>query len=337
MKSPIPIVFLVLMTHTIVQTACAGDMGPLQVQNRFPLHFMFLTPKPANAQPLVRHELRASAAVDYSNVYFQKKNDFWDVLIDMELTVVDLQLSYGLTSRSAIKLEIPFAYMGNGVLDGFLQEYHDTLNVGDYGRQSRPENQFAYDVSKEGRPWLQGQPGRFQLADLTVSAQYALPAPHDWETFFSAVWVRVQLPTGDAHEGFGSGRFDFGLYAPMQWSGKLWTVSMMPGVALLSNPKTLGADVNARKSISMFGGTAYHCSPVLDLNAQVNFYTSPIEKTGISQLDDGAIELALGFKYRLSEHWTVEFAFCEDLMRAAPDFTVHLGLAWHKVFHRERN
>jgi hypothetical protein len=334
-------VVLILVTGGILQTACADDMGPLQVQNRFPLHLMFLTPMPAQARPLAWSELQASIAFDYSSVFLERQNDRWDVLLDMELAVVDLQLAYGLTQNSTIQIDIPFASMSNGILDGFLQSYHDALNVGNYGRQDRPDNQFAYEVSTEGMPWLQGQSGGFHLSDLTVSARFSLPRPNNWQNFFSAVWVRIQLPTGDTRKGLGNGRLDYGLYLPVQWSVDRWSFYLMPGVALLSNPKTAGADVAAKQSISMFAGTAYRVRPRLNLNGQINFYASPIGHTGIAQLDDGSMELALGLKYRLSEHWITEFAFCEDLTRAAPDFTVHLGFrwqfSWHTMSHSPNN
>ncbi len=324
--------FWLLTSTFFVHVVFAADRGPLQVPNRFPLHLMFLTPQPVPAESLAPNQLQASVAFDYSSVYFDHQNSRWDVLMDMEMTVLDIRLAYGLTPQMEIRMDVPIVTMDNGFLDGFLKNYHDTLGVGNYGRENRPENNFAFSVYKEGDLWLQGQSGRFELADMTVSAKWKLPRLMDWDKLKSAVGVSIQLPTGDPHAGFGNGGFDFGFYLPLQWSGHRWSYYFMPGLALFSDPDTRGADVSSKESIGFLGGGAYHYSSKLDLNAQVNYYTSPIEHTGISQLDDGAMELALGFKYRLSRCWFMEFAFCEDLMRAAPDFTLHLNLIWQKVF-----
>jgi hypothetical protein len=109
----------------------------------------------------------------------------------------------------------------------------------------------------------------------------------------------------------------------------------MPGYIWHSDPETQGADVSARNSFSMFGGIAYVSSERWRWFVQLNYSSSPIEETGISILDDGAVELTLGFRRVLSEKWSVEFAFCEDIFtRTAPDFNLHLGLVWAHDFGR---
>jgi hypothetical protein len=62
------------------------------------------------------------------------------------------------------------------------------------------------------------------------------------------------------------------------------------------------------------------------INEQSSFMTAPLSHTKIPPLDQNSLELALGVSYSVSNRLVFEFAFCEDLTRTAPDFTVHGGL-----------
>ena len=111
------------MAALIALTAgCAvyADSSPLETSNRFPLHLLFLKPRPVNADLPVSGEFQASMAVEYSNTYFQQKNDRWDVLMDLEMTTLEFSLVYGVTSRVAVRMDVPFVSMDGGFLDGFL-------------------------------------------------------------------------------------------------------------------------------------------------------------------------------------------------------------------------
>jgi hypothetical protein len=310
-------------------SAVAGDAGPLSAQNRFPLHLLFLTPRPASAVLPAQGALRGTVAMEYSSVYFDQRSSRWDVLLDMETTVVDLCLTYGLTPRLAVRLDAPLVSMNSGFLDGFLESYHNALGVGNYGREDRPGDTFAYQVDKGGRRWLAGESGGFGLADVTLSAQWAwLPSCSDGQ-WSSALTASIKAPTGDSRLGYGSGRFDFGLFLPSQWSGRTWTLYVIPGYIWRGHPDSQDAGVAARDGYSLFFGAAYEYSDRWRWLAQVNYFTSPLEKTGISRLDDGALEVSLGFQRSIGPNRHVEFAFSEDLFTlAAPDFNIRLGVVW---------
>lgn len=313
--------------------AGAQAQGPLQVQNRFPLHLVFLTPRPTDARLPAKGAFQTTIAVDYSSVYVNERQDGWSALVDMEMGVVDVSIVYGLTRKFSIGVQVPLVSMNSGFLDGFLENYHDAFGFSNYGREERPDNRFAYEMRKNGRTWIQGDTDGFSWADATVSGQL-----HLFEINGSGSWIgslvgSIKLPTGDEKRGYGSGRFDAGLFVPTQWEGERWAFYLMPGYIWRADPETRGADVSAKESFSLFGGASYIAGPRWHWYAQLNCSTTPIEKTGISLLDDGAVELTLGFRRILSERASVEVAFCEDLFtQTAPDFNLHLALVWsHRV------
>lgn len=305
-----------------------ADFGPLQTSNRFPLHLLFLKPRPIPAQLPSRGEFETTLALEYNNTYFDYRNSRWDVLMDMEMLVAELSLVYGITSKVALRVDLPFVSMGGGFLDGFLENYHDAIGVSNYGRENRPRNTFGYRVTKDNLLWLQGDEDTLQIADFTVSTQIDLMnsgAPHKTK---GSVLLSLKIPAGDSMRGLGSGQFDAGIYLPLKWSARSWSFLVMPGAALIGDPDTQGAHISSRNTVSLFSGVAYDYSSKTTWLAQINYYSSPIEKTDLSELDSGALELDIGFHYRLAQGWIMEFAFCEDLTRALPDFNLRLGLRW---------
>lgn len=318
---------LVILILSAASRASA-DSGPLHTTNRLPLHLLFLKPRPVRPELPSRGDLEIAVAMEYNNTYFDHLNSRWNVLMDMEMLVTEISLVYGLTSKLALRIDLPFISMGGGFMDGFLENYHDAIGTSNSGREMRPKNTFAYRATKDDLLWLQAGETTMRMADITVSSQIELIKDYGGHDMTGSLLLSLKLPTGDSTNGLGSGQFDAGFYLPLKLSAKQWTLFLMPGAALISDPDTGGADVSARNSYCFFTGVAYDFSSRTSWLVQLNYYTSPIEKTGLDALDKGAMELAIGFHRRLTDEWMLEFAFCEDLTLALPDFNLRLGLRW---------
>jgi hypothetical protein len=327
-KGPARIFILWLLLTSAGSGLAGADVGPLQATNRLPLHLLFLKPRPVPVHGPSQGELELAVAVEYSNTFFDRRNDRWDVLMDMEMTVAEVSLVFSPASRTALRLDLPLVSLGGGFLDGFLENYHDTLGVSNYGRERRPKNEFAYRVSKDGLPWVQGESGTLEIADMVASMQYELFKSCGGANIAGSLLLSLKVPTGDPDRGLGSGAFDFGITMPMRWSAEPWSFFLMPGAAFIGDPQTRGAHVSARNTIALFGGVAYDYSPRTTWLVQLNYYTSPIEETGLDALDGGSLGLDIGFHHLLAKECILEFAFGEDLTRALPDFNLRLGLCW---------
>lgn len=322
-------VVLLIGTMWGAAATAAADYGPLQTINRFPLHMMVLTPRPVNAELPGRGDLETTLAMEYSNTFFDFRNDRWDIVIDMEMLVGELSMVYGVTEKMTLRLEVPVISMQDGFLDGFLENYHDFLGVGNYGRDKRPKNAFSYQAAKEDRRWFQGESFGLRIGDIRASSQLALPVLRlGGHQLSSAVLGTLKIPVGDADSGVGSGAYDAGFFLPIKWKGNRWVFYLMPGAIWIDDPKTLGAQVSARNSISLFVGAGYEYNHRWRLLAQFNYYSSPFEKTGLDELDNGALELSFGIQRTLSKTLYWEFSFCEDLTRAVPDFNIRIGMTW---------
>ncbi len=305
-------------------TTAAWAEGPLHVRNQFPPHLMFLTPAPESPRLLPRKSLRISLSSDYAAVFVNETSENRTALIDMEMTVLDFSLEYGLTEYLTLSADMPWVSMNGGFTDGFLEDYHKTFGFPNYGRETRPKNEFAYSLKKNGAELFHATSGGLHLTDMRLSAKVSLP---DAGQIISALSYTLKLPTGDYGQGFGSRGFDHGFSLLSERQFAPFTFRLNPSVIFLSEPETAGADISFNHTMfGLFAGGEYAFGKSLSLLAQVNYYTAPFEDTGIEPLDTDSLELALGFIYEFTRSTSLEFAFCEDLSHAAPDFNLHLSL-----------
>ncbi len=319
------LVFSFLTVHAWAESA----PRPLHVRNHFPPHLMLLRPVPDSPVQLPLKHLELSVSADYASVFVDERSEKWRVLMDMEMAVLDLGLRYGITEKLALSLDLPLISMNAGFLDGFLDEYHSAFGFPDYGRSKRPKNEFAYVMQKDGEDLFHTESGGCHLGDASVSAKLSLADESFWEIPVSlSLSYTLKMPTGDKSQGVGSGGFDHGFFLLSQARFSRFTTYLNVGYILLSDPETSGPDLSVRDMLTLFAGAEYRVSNSWTLSAQLDYYTSPFENTGISQLDDDSLGLALGLGYKLSSCMGLEFAFGEDLTHAAPDFTVHARLIY---------
>jgi len=168
--------------------------------------------------------------------------------------------------------------------------------------------------------------GGLHLADSSFSLKCRI-IDDDWTGFLSAGLVyTVKVPTGGSTEGFGSGGFDHGISLLSRLKAGPVRIYLNPSVAFLSDPETLGPEIESDTVFGIFGGLEYIIRESWSLAAQLNYYTSPFEDTGIPQLDDSALELTVGTIYAFSQDTNLEFSFSEDLRGPVPDFNIHLRI-----------
>lgn len=304
------------------------EKGPLRVRNQFAPHLMFLTPIPDSPRTVSAGTFAGSLALDYSSVFFWEKSDDWNALVDMEMAVIEVDLQYGLSDKVTLGLRLPMISMHDGFLDEPLEIFHRAFGFPNYDKHKRPQNEFAYELKKDDTTLFESRSGGLHLGDTTLSAKFGIMDEAVGQPISTALAYQLKLPTGEAAHGFGSGAVDHGLSLLTQLSFAPWYFYLAPGYFLMGNPTETEVAVSANDMVSIFFGGEYIYSKKLSLLAQLNYYTSPLEYTGISKLDNGSLELGMGLIYRFTNGLGLEFAFCEDLTRAAPDFNIHLRLSY---------
>lgn len=308
---------IAILATVVLDTQARAFDGPLEVRNQFPL-FLIADAPYFDSAALSRD---VTMRMSYSSVFMTRDSSEWTVNLDMEMAELSLTVRTMLGSRVAIGADVPLLIFTDGFLDGFLNSYHDTFGFSDYGRPSRPDNEFLYEVSRSGKTVIRGDIGP-GLGDIRLFAQGLLREANPTVS----VRVDVELPTGNAKKGFGNGSLDGGvaLLVDQRLSERISLYGMGGAV--------LAGDLKAYERIGMedyfYGAAALQYKLTENLRAvgQLFVQSSPFPETNIGEVDDTAFLLSLGLTY-LKGKTRFAFAFTEDLSHSgAPDFTVSLTL-----------
>lgn len=288
--------------------------GPLWSKNQFPLMLPAISPYPDEAATENSWALNLS----YSSVFLLGTSSEWVVNADMEMTEVTFRYRRTLETSLEVGLDIPVLAFTSGFLDGLLDSYHDAFGFPDYGRSSRPENEFLYQVSREGAPVIKGSNGSIGLGDIRLTLKQVLRH----EDPVISVKAEVELPTGDGRKGFGNENVDAALALLLDKRlGQHVQAHFNLGLGVPGHYK--GYQTVSLKGF-LFGGVAVEAAPWdrLSLIGQVFLQQSPWRTTGIPEVDDVGVLLTLGGRYRLGPG-SLEISLTEDLnTTAVPDFTV---------------
>jgi hypothetical protein len=122
------------------------------------------------AQPLVAPSdgWRHSVIIDYSNaIESTGAADGRSYLLDAELFQLDLWLGRDLGDNSFGFVNLPIRGGYNGVLDPFLNWYHDLIGLPVPARNERPENTFGWEFELPDTTVVRESPGTF-LGDIRL-------------------------------------------------------------------------------------------------------------------------------------------------------------------------
>ena len=287
--------------------------GPLQVKNQFPLFLFLNSPRLESAST----ETSFSAGISHSSVFMLKDSSEWSVNLDMEITELALRYRKDIPHIAELGLEVPFVSFESGFMDSFLESYHKAFGFSDYGRSSRPHNEFLFEVRRNGALIIKGKEGRTGLGDIRLTAKKVVLSGDP----VVSVRADIQLPTGDASAGFGAGSLNAGatLLLDKRISEKFityWNVGAgFPGDLKAKDTVTLKTFVHAGAGIEAALWKSF------SLLGQIEFQTSPYPETGIGRMDRISALFSFGGRY-LSGKNSFEFSLTEDPNTAgAPDVT----------------
>jgi hypothetical protein len=290
--------------------------GPLRAGNQFPffLHIMPLSLDPASV------ENSFSAGLSHSSVFVTESSPDWSAALDMEITQLDLRYRRNIPDLFEIGIDVPILSFNSGFMDGFLESYHDTFGFPDYGRSSRPDNEFLYELRKEGKKVVIGENGGIGLGDIRLSLKKQLLSRDP----VVSVMAEIGLPTGSASKGYGSGGIDTG--ARMLIDKQLGGHFRAYGNAGITFPGKLNASEEISLRTFYHGGAGIEAAYWKNMSflLQVTLQSSPFPETGIREIDDTAVLISLGGRYSAGSG-NFELSLTEDPNTAgAPDFTLNM-------------
>jgi Protein of unknown function (DUF3187) len=136
--------------------------------------------------------------VDYASTIEYNQLPVASFFLDSELLRARASVSRDLNPNAFLLAEAEVLGAYAGVLDGFLDWYHDILGVDIPERERRPRNDFLYAADPAGGAPVIREPEDFFLGDLRLGLGYRLhPA-------VQSIAV-LTLPTATGPEGYGRG------------------------------------------------------------------------------------------------------------------------------------
>ncbi len=303
-----------------------GGSAPLYVKNLGPVAGLLGLPslRAANSQAVGSYSLALHSSI--ANHFVTEVQAPEQVHLDGETLRFALELRYGLAEHWDIQLEVPWLEHSGGRLDSVIESWHDLWGMSDGGRSSvdhdilamrylAPEVYFSFTDDATG------------LGDISVALNYAFYRDHN--SAASAV-VGYKFATGDEDELLGSGADDvfFALRfsgahladLPLSWHGQV-------GYLHAGNSEVLGS---RQEENLWFAGLAldWAVADNVSLFAQLDMHAAPLD-SDLTVFGSDAFLGALGARWSLGRHWSLDLSFIEDLqVETAPDITFQASIRY---------
>ncbi|MBK8976958.1 MAG: DUF3187 family protein [Planctomycetes bacterium] len=332
---------LALMSRTaplVVAALLAGCVsaprfaGPLPVRDQHPAQLTVgrLLPRAAAAE--APGSVRADWTNAYSSLFLAGGDSEASFRMDGEYLRSALAARVGLGHGLDVELEVPVAHTTAGFLDDFIIEWHDAFGLPDQNRDDRPRDEFVIEADRGGVAVWQVEKSGFELLDVPLAIAWSPLSAGTDGRFGVTLRAGVELPTGAARRGYGSGGFDWMLGVAAE--ARLERVSLTAHVqhTFASTPAQSERAGFSFHDVTVIGAGVE--VPVLDdltLLAQTDLETSTLRGLDFDRAANAQWLLWTGARLRIAERAWVDIAIGEDLSSyIAPDLSAWIG--FHALF-----
>ena len=297
-------------------SAASSFEGPLQVNNLYPI---FLH---ADQQYLDKAaaENSMSYSLSHSSTYTVQSSGEWDIDLDMEVTELNFRYKRIIKDVIEFDMDLPVLIIGGGFMDGFLESYHSTFGLPDYGRSERPDNEYLYEVRRDGALIIDGKSG-ISLGDIRLALKKPLITS---DGFVLSIKGDIELPVGNARKGYGNGSLDAGLSLLLD---KKITDSIITYVNLGA---VFPGDVRGHEKLDL---NNFYCGGLgieadagdgLSFLVQLQGQSSIYPQTDLLAVDRDSYLLIIGGRYKTGKR-NYDLSLTEDINTSgAPDFIFNL-------------
>jgi Protein of unknown function (DUF3187) len=245
------------------------------------------------------------------------------LIVDAEVREMRVTIGRSWPNGFAAQLEVPYRYTGGGVLDSAIDSWHDAFGLPEGARASMPQDRIRIAYARRGTLLLDVQSSTDGLGDIALDVGRSLYAQPSGA---AAVWLSIELPSGDAERFTGSAATDVSLaIAGERHLGENWSAYGQAGVTRLGRGERL-ADQQQDIVWSGLAGIGWHAWRGLELKAQLDAHTAVFDEAEVDFLGD-ALVLTVGGDYRFASGWQLDIAVSEDIaVESASDVVFVFGL-----------
>jgi thiol-disulfide isomerase/thioredoxin len=304
--------------------------GPLSVRSQSPFQSLRLGIMPRTPSTLARGERQLRVGATWANQWANDDSAFdpeagvyGDYLLDYESTDAELSFAYGLSDTVQLELGYEQRWRFGGIMDRFVQGFHDLFGLDQSGRDLVPRNQFRILLDPYGdgpavdlRDDSQGTFAR----NLLFTFQHNLTCgTARWPAFSYAVTGRYAV--GDVGETEG-GAWDVALsVAASRRFGKFYAYLTL-GYAWYSSDAFFGIPLEDTQFTILAAGE-WRFKPRMSFILQI-MATQGVA-VDFDPFSETSNEVIFGWKWEVRQAGVLEVGLLENIVTFdnSPDFGVH--------------
>ena len=168
--------------------------GPFEVRDPFVLAMLRLSPWARSPEVLGHLDVQFGLRTVWANHYAFARDR---LVIDAETREAALSLRVGLFDRVELGVWVPYLWRGGGVMDSFVEGFHDTFSLPGANRDRRPRDRYRVaGIESDGSAFELEHSG-YGLGDVVLEGR-ALLSEGGALAPAAALTVRLRLPTARA-------------------------------------------------------------------------------------------------------------------------------------------
>jgi len=309
--------------------------GPLMLRSQSPFQSLRLALAPRAPSTLARGQWEVRAATTWANVWAVEEavfdpgdGEFGEYMLDYESLHVALAAAYGLSDTFQVEVGVEDRSVFGGVMDGFIEGFHDLFGIDQSGRDLWPRDQLAIRLDTPGLPRvvLDAANGGTFVRDLLLTVQHNVTCgTESWPALSWSVTGRYALKA-DLQEGDS---FDVGAsLAVSRRFGDVYSYLVL-GYAWYGDDSAIGLEL-ANTQATALAAVEWRFRPRSSLVIQWLWSQAATEV--LSPFDESSNEVTLGWKWEVVPSGVLEVGLIENVITFdnSPDFGVHA--AWTQRF-----
>jgi len=303
------------------------EIHPFYSTHFSPLVQAFGLPRAEDGQIAPPGTTLTRLVVEAANSYHSGVSTRQSSALDGETWRTTLALRYGFGSRFEGGVDVPVVHHSGGVLDGFIDSFHQAIGDPKNDGKGNPQDQLHYVYRRDGATVIQVRDDTTSFGDVALSGAWRLPSTEPPERSL-ALRATLKLPTGKEASLAGSGGTEGSLRLAVRDAKTLerWNMTLFASAgALYIGSNTFVGEL--RCPLAGFGTIGAGWSPAswmaVKLQADGN--------TGLSREPEfkplgWSVHLMGGFTFALPGGVDMDLGIDENILREmAPDVGFHLG------------
>jgi hypothetical protein len=296
--------------------------GPLNLYSQSPFQSLRLGIRPRTPSTLGRGDREFRATATWVNTWANGD----DYFLDFESLQTALAFGYGITDTLQIEAEVQQRDRFGGVMDPFVQGFHDLFGIDQGGRDEVTHGEFSFDLDAPGGPSVSltsADRGTFSRG-VQVALQHNVTCGTARAPAFSYS-LTSRLETLDSGDLSGASDVDVGLSVALARRVKHFYFYGTLGYAWFGSDRFRGIPIeDSQWTILAAAEWRFRADQSFLLQYLVTEGLVP----GFGPFADDSHEITVGWKWEVVSKTLVEVGLIENLISFdnSPDFGLHAGV-----------